>query len=151
MLFIALAFCIAACVFFLLWFLGEERVSAAFVVSAVVCVGLLLHCALACLVALTAMEFYWFTFPHLVLLALAVAAVVTHARSRGIRAFGASLICVTCLLPTWYFAMSLSPGGWDGLVWFVYIGLMSLLSVIIGLPLIYVAHRLYQGNAGQTP
>jgi hypothetical protein len=98
-----------------------------------------------------AMEFYWFTLPHLVLLALAVAAVVIHAKSRGIRAFGASLICVTCLLPTWYFAMSLWPGGWDGFGWVVCIGPLSLLSVITGLPLIYVAHRLYQRNARQTP
>ena len=143
---LALLFTVACCL--VLWIPGS--VSAAFVTSVVVSAGLLFHCALAYLIALS-MGFYWFALPHLVLLPLAVTAVVIHTKSRGTRAFAASLICVACLLPTWYFAMSRWPGIWDGMAWFVYVGAMSVLGIVIGLPLIYVAHRLYQRNARQIP
>ena len=116
--------------------------------SVVVCAVLLLHCGLAYFIAFNAMGFYWFTLPHLILLPLAIAAVAIHAKSQGTRAFVPSLICMACLLPTWFFASSLWPGGDDGpgMAWVVGIGILSLLTAVIGLPLIYAAHRIYQRN-----
>jgi hypothetical protein len=88
-------------------------------------------------------SFYWFTIPHLVLLPLSAAVVVLDAVRRKRATFLAALICLSCLLPTWLFAGSQWPGGDDGpgMAWVYGIGLASLLSTAIGLPLIYVAHR----------
>lgn len=120
--------------------------------SVLVCAGLLFHSWMAYTITGIlpvpgyAGSFYWFTLPHLVLLPLATAAVAIHAKYRTRAAFVSALICLSCLLPTWFFAGSQWPGGDDGpgLAWFDGIGLASLLSTAIGLPLVYVAHRFYR-------
>ena len=117
------------------------------ILSVLVCAGLLFHSWLAYTITGIlpgyAGSFYWFTIPHLVLLPLSAAMVALDAVLRKRATFLATTICLSCLLPTWFFAGSKWLGGDDGpgMAWVYGIGLASLLSTAIGLPLIYVAHR----------
>lgn len=120
----------------------------ALIPSVLVGAGLLAHWWMACTVTGIlpgyAGSFYWFTIPHLVLLPLSAAVVVLDAIRRERATFITALLCLSCLLPTWFFAASQWPGGDDGpgMAWVYGIGLASLLSVAIGIPLIYIAYRL---------
>ena len=117
------------------------------ILSVLVCAGLLVHSWMAYTVTGIlpgyAGSFYWFTIPHLILLPLSAAVVALDAVRHRRATFIAALVCLSCLLPTWFFAGSRWPGGDDGpgMAWVYGIGLASLLSTAIGLPLIYVAHR----------
>ena len=119
------------------------------ILSIVVCAGLLLHSWMAYTVTGIlpgyAGSFYWFTIPHLVLLPLSIVLVVLDSMHRKRAVFIGTFICLPCLLPTWYFASSQWPGGDDGpgMAWVYGIGLASLLSTVIGLPLVYIAHQTY--------
>jgi hypothetical protein len=120
------------------------------ILSVLVCAGLLVHSWMAYTVTGVlpgyAGSFYWFTIPHLVLLPLSAVVVALYAMRRTRATFIAALICLSCLLPSWFFAASQWPGGDDGpgMAWVYGIGLASLLSAAIGLPLVYVAHRIYR-------
>jgi hypothetical protein len=125
----------------------------ALILYILVCAGLLFHSWMA--YSITGIlpgyagSFYWFTIPHLVLLPLSAAVVALDALRRKRATFIAALICLSCLLPTWFFAGSQWPGGDDGpgMAWVYGIGLASLLSTAIGLPLVYVAHRVYKRSS----
>ena len=120
------------------------------ILSVLVCAGLLVHCCMAYTVTGLlpgyAGSFYWFTIPHLVVVPLSAVMVALYAVRRKRATFIAALVCLLCLLPSWFFAASQWPGGDDGpgMAWVYGIGLASLLSTAIGLPLIYVAHRVYK-------
>jgi len=127
-----------------------------FALSALVVAGLLFHSWLAC--TLTGIlpgyagSFYAFTLPHLVLVLTTAAGVAIHALRRTRAAFLFAVIGLTCLLPTWLLAAVLWPGGDDGpgMAWVYGIGPASLLSTVIGLPLVWVAHRCYR-RSGSLP
>jgi hypothetical protein len=119
------------------------------ILSVLVCAGLLFHSWMA--FSITGIlpgyagSFYWFTIPHLVVLPLSTVSVALDAVRRKRATFIATLICISCLLPTRFFAGRQWPGGDDGpgIAWVYGIGLASLLSTVVGLPLVCVAHRLY--------
>lgn len=87
--------------------------------------------------------YYWCTLPHLILLPLTLMTVVINATYRTNTAFVGSLICLSLLLSTWFFANLLWPGGDDGLglAWLFGPGFMSILNTGFGIPLIYLANR----------
>lgn len=122
----------------------------ALILSVLVCAGLLFHSWMAYTITGVlpgyAGSFYWFTIPHLVLLPTAAVMVVLDAVRRQRATLVAALLCLVCLLPTWFFAGTQWPGGDDGpgMAWVYGIGLASLLSCAVGIPLLYVAHRLYR-------
>ena len=119
------------------------------ILTPLVCIGLLIQTWLAYTITGVlpgyAGSFYWFTIPHLILLPVSVVAVALYAVKRRNTMFTAALICLSCLLPTWFFASFQWPGGDDGpgMAWVYGIGLVSLLNTAIGVPLIYVARRIY--------
>ena len=122
------------------------------VLSVLVCAGLLFHAWMAYTVTGIlpgyAGSFYWFTIPHLLLLPLSVVAVVLDAVRHQRATLITALICLSCLLPTWFFASIQWPGGNDGpgMAWVYGIGLASLLSTTMGLLLVYAAHRIHKRN-----
>lgn len=125
--------------------------------SVLICVSLLIHSWIACTVTGIlpgyAGSFYWFTLPHLVMAPLAIAVIAVHAKLRTRTSFVSAFICLSCLLPTWFFAGSQWPGGDDGpgMAWVFGVGLSSLLITAIDLPLVYFAHRFYKRSAESGP
>ena len=123
------------------------------ILSMIVCAGLLFHSWMAYTITGIfpgyAGSFYWFTVPHLALLPLSVVMVALDAVRRSKATFVAALTCLSCLLPTWLFAGVRWPGGDDGpgMAWVYGIGLASVLSAAIGLPLVYVAHRIHRTSS----
>ena len=114
----------------------------------VVCVGLLLHAWLAFsitgIVGGYAGSFYWFTIPHLLLVPLSAVMVALHAILRKEGTLTASFLCLSCLLLTWLYAGAHWPGGDDGpgMAWIYGVGLASVLSTALGMPLVWLAHRI---------
>ena len=80
------------------------------ILSVLVCAGLFVHSWMAYTVTGIlpgyAGTFYWFTIPHLVLLPLSAVMLVLDAMRRKRATFIAALICISCLLPSWFFGGS---------------------------------------------
>ena len=125
----------------------------AMIISGFVCAGLLLHSWIAYEVTGILPGYagacYWFTIPHLVLVPVSAAVVVLDVVKRKKGTLITTLICLSCLLPTWFFAGAQWPGGDDGpgMAWVYGIGLASLLNTVVGLPLVYLAHRVYKRSS----
>lgn len=111
--------------------------------------GLLLHIGLAYIITFILLGDpyffyqYWPTLPHVILLPLTLVTVIINAVYRTNIAFVGCLICMAFLLPTWFLANLLWPGGDDGpgLAWVFGPGFMSILNTGFGIPLIYLANR----------
>jgi len=116
-----------------------------FVLPSFVCALLLLHAYVAYSVARTSQLFYsyWFILPHLLALLLSVLAVALDAIVRKRGTYALALACISAPLLTWAFAVLKWPGGDDGpgLAWVYGVGIASLLTTTLGLPLVRLAHR----------
>ena len=90
-------------------------------------------------------SFYWFTVPHLIVLPLSAGLVVAGAVRQRRGTWTASFLSVCGILPTWLFAAVSWPGGDDGpgMAWWYGVGLASLLTTGLALPLVYFAHKHY--------
>ncbi|MBX7174642.1 MAG: hypothetical protein K1X72_26945 [Pyrinomonadaceae bacterium] len=139
---------------------GEQVMSLATLLSILVCVGLLIQIWLTLVITSIlpglngsfarsfAETFYWFTLPHLMLLLVTLVAVVIQAKRRTYNTFIFSAICLVCSLPTSLYPTSVWSGvgdGW-GMGWIFFLGGASLLNIVIGIPMLYIAHRNYPSN-----
>lgn len=132
----------------------------ALTLSILICVGLLIQIWLTLVITsilpgLTgsfagsfAETLYWFTLPHLILLLVTLVAVVIQAKRRTRDAFIFSAICLVCSLLTSLYPTVVWSGvgdGW-GMAWILFLGGASLLNVVIGILLLYIAHRNYPSD-----
>ena len=111
-------------------------------------IGLIGHGLLAC--RITGLlpgyngSFYWFVVPHLVLIPSVVAIIIWDYKVKTRTSYILSIVGIVALIGTWMFSMYMWPGGDDGpgMVWFIGIGLTTLLENLLGIPILSVAHKL---------
>jgi hypothetical protein len=95
---------------------------------------------------------HWFSLPHLILLLVTLVTIVIQAKHRTNDSIFFPVICLICLLPTWFLATGMWAGGDDGpgLAWFFFLGGASLLNIVIAIPTLFIANRNYLLNKSKT-
>ena len=89
-------------------------------------------------------SFYWFTVPHLLLVIACCLIVYIDYKLGATWSLTLAWIFILVLPVTYWFAISRWPGGDDGpgLAWALLVGGVSLVSVLVGIPLLFLGHKL---------
>jgi hypothetical protein len=95
---------------------------------------------------------FWFIVPHLLLLPISIAAVAFDARLTRRATFWVVVVCLACLIPTFYFDIDKwhALGDGPGMAWIFMVGSTSLINTGIGIPMIYFAHKRRRSNTSSA-
>jgi len=113
----------------------------------IVGIGLAVQSLFAYFIGLSAMNErpgqFWFIVPHLVLLPVSIVLVAFDAQLTRRATFRAVVVCLACLIPTFYFDIDKWHvlGDGPGMGWIFLVGSASLINTFIGIPLSYFAHK----------
>jgi hypothetical protein len=95
-------------------------------------------------------SFYWFTTPHLILALLSPVFVIVDFKLVARWSVTIASVSMLGLPVTYWFAATRWPGGDDGpgIAWALLVGGFSLVTVLAGIPLLLLGHRVkkHQGK-----
>ena len=88
-------------------------------------------------------SFYWLSLPHLILVPLCIASLIADYRINNSRSLVVSLLMISALFLTYWFAINRWPDGNDGFkfVWGILVGGVTLFSVSVGSLFLMLGHK----------